>query len=182
MNIKVVNDSDFSKEEKKEILEFIVKCFENINLEERRLKYFSPTYKHLLFYKNDKLISYLRMIKRETVFGGTNITIGGIGDVCTISKEREQGYALTLLKKAVEIFKEENIDIALLQTNVQKGEKLYGAVGFVPLGKAYKYEDANRKVCESEAEDAMIAPIKNKEIFEKILVSKELLDIGDGDW
>lgn len=182
MQIKVISDSDITNDERKLILKFIFKCFGVDNTEDRKLLYYSPTYKHLFLYKNQQLISYLRTVKREVEFEGGKILVGGIGDVSTHPSHRGKGYASKLLERARQIFTKENFDIGLLQTNVERGGGLYEKIGFVPANKAYQFIDSNGKLHTTKAKDVMIAPINSKEKMKKILQSHKSLNIGKGDW
>ncbi len=185
LKIKVLKDSQVIDQLREEINEMIVNCFE-VNVEkfeqERKNLYFSPTFRHLLLYSDNELVSYLRIIKRPTVFDNQQMIIGGIGDVCTRKNQRGRKMAGRLLKEAMKILRREKCDIGLLQTNVKRGAKLYGHVGFTAVHKAYQYRDVNNNLHTTKAKDVMMAPICTPQILNRILKSNELLDIGQGDW
>lgn len=104
MKIITLKDFDLSSKDtkdKKKIRQFVVHCFGKDNSEDRETLYFSPTFRHLLLYKDREIVSYLRVIKRKTKFKDKEIIIGGIGDVSTLPKYRDKGYAAKLLKKAI---------------------------------------------------------------------------------
>ncbi len=58
--------------------------------------------------------------------------------------------------------------------------RLYGRVGFLPLGKPYTYLGKSGK--RYTENDGMVAQVKSKDIFDFITKDEEPFDIGNGNW
>jgi len=83
----------------------------------------------------------------------------------------------------MQLLKESSADIILLETNVEKGAKIYGQVRFVPMNKSYSYSDINGQIHHAQAKDVMIAPGTNPHLFKELLSPKSPeLYVGDGGW
>ncbi len=137
-------------------------------------------YKTLIGTEDGKVAGRVKLFKRTIQFQGEPVVVGGVGGVWTRKANRRKGVASTLLKQAMEILKEDNCDIALLNTNIKKLGALYGAVGFQALGHLYSFVGKSGK---SYFEDnAMIAPVNSLDLFYKIAKDSKPLDIGNGSW
>lgn len=140
------------------------------------------TFKILLALKENEPIGHVKLLKRTLLYKGSTILLGGFGAVCTDERYRRQGIATTLLKKGLEILKENNCDIAYLCTDIynQGMIALYGQLGFVLLNKPHTYLGRSGKRYTDT--DGMIAPICSQELFKEVLQDKESFDIGRGNW
>ncbi len=181
-NISIILDDQLSKEQRADLFAFEEKCFEKDLKKHRKLLYFSQPFAHILLKDEEELISYLRVFIRPVSWKDKTILLGGIGSVATNQENRGKGSATKLLTKAMEILEAENVDFALLQTYIPKGEKLYGRVGFYPANKGYTFLDANNELHTVKAKDIMVAPVKNNKILKEVLAAAEPLHIGKGDW
>ena len=121
-------------------------------------------------------IAYKRVIK----YKGKDITLGGIGGVCTKENFRRRGIATRLNKMVMEKLKDADCDVAYLCTDTNKLGKLYGFAGFQKLKEKYTYLGRSGKRYYDGG--GMIAPIASSEIFQKIVNSNESFDLGVGDW
>jgi predicted GNAT family N-acyltransferase len=171
MNSPIVNEN---------IKELMTLAFGKWKEDERKLLYFTPTYRHLFLYEEDTLVSYMRIIIRDTKYLGNRIRIGGIGDVSTHPKLRGRGFATLLVKEGMKLLKDAKCDIGLLQTDPRKGAQLYKASGFVVANRSYTFQDAKGKLHNQWKQAVMLAPINNQQLFEEILNSKKMLYIGKG--
>lgn len=182
MNIKILKEDKLTSDDRKQINELDIICFGEEAVEKVSQYYFAPTFKHILLIDGDKLVSYLRIVLRETEWNGRKILIGGIGSVETDPKYQGKGFAGMILKEAMKILKDEGADFGLLQTNISKGEKLYGQVGFIPANIPYEVLDINDNKRTVKAKAVMIAPVNNPKLVEEIINSDKILFIGKGDW
>lgn len=180
--IFVILNDQLSEQQRADLFAFEEKCFEKNLKKHRKLLYFSQPFAHIILKNDQKLISYLRVFIRPVIWKDTTILLGGIGSVVTDQEHRGKGIATRLLKKAMEILEKESVDFALLQTDISKGDKLYGRVGFSPANKGYLFLDTNNEIHVAKAKDVMVAPIKNSKLLEEVLNTQELLHIGKGDW
>lgn len=182
MNIKILNDNELSEHDKEQIMQLDITCFGKEGIEKVPVYYFAPTYKHILLFEDQRLVSYLRIVLRETEWSGHKILIGGVGSVETDPKYQGKGYAGVILEEALKILKKQKVDLGLLQTDVSKGAKLYGKIGFIPANIPYEVLDINDNKRIVKAEDVMIAPVNNPQLVEEIMNSDKILFVGKGDW
>ncbi len=141
------------------------------------LNFFLPFDMAVLTKDNDKNVGLIEVfLKKKARMGEENIYVGGIGGVVTHKGYRHQGIATAMLKKVLEVLKEEKVDIAMLCTEIDRLGSLYKNVGFIPLGRSYVFTDKNGNLKEDKG--GMIAQVLSKEVFEKILLSKEIINVG----
>lgn len=185
MHVTALLDKNITNETKEELLQLEAVCF-GVGIErvknDRRTDHFAPTFQHVIGYEDGKIIAYLRLIKRSITWQEKKILLGGVGSVCTHPYFRGKNYASKLLIHAMDILKEEGVDFALLQTNVEKGAKLYGEVGFVPVNKACMYINSENKYEQIKAKDVMMVPVKNRQLMQEVISSEAPFYIGEGDW
>ncbi len=149
-------------------------------LEEEKEKFYSQPEAWILVLESDQIIGCTLLHKRKVKFDDQDVILGGIGRVCTRKDKRNQGIASMMLNEAVKILKKWGCDMAYLCANIERTGSLYGQVGFVPLNKPYSYYGRSGKLYEEN--NGMIAPINSKNIFDKVLCSKENLHLGLGNW
>lgn len=162
-------------------------CFDKGNLtpEEKKLrddKYCSQQdkFRYYVAFLEGKLIASVTLFKREVSFDKGKIVLGGIGGVCTLPEMRKKGIATEVLTMGMDGLKETKCDVAYLCTNIHTLGKFYGKFGFVALNKQYTFTGKSGK--QYLADDGMIAPVESEKIFSEILNSKEIFDIGKGNW
>lgn len=147
-----------------------------------RDRYFSVPYARVLAIEQGEVIGVVELFRRQIVFDGETLSLGGVGGVVTAEKRRRRGVATALLKMGMEDFRAQNFDLAFLCADVNNPAmvKLYGRVGFVPLGKPYVYRGESG--AEYVEHNGMIAPVNSNDKFRHILRGKGILDIGVGAW
>lgn len=182
MDIKIYSDHELSLLDREQLQELDLICFGKGAIEKAPLYYFAPTFKHILLFDNNKLVSHLRIVLRDAYWQGRKILIGGIGSVATDPDFQGKGYASLLLQEAIKILRSHNVDFGLLQTNISKGGKLYGKIGFIPANVPYEVLDIYDNKRKVEAKDVMIAPVRSPELVSEIMNSNQILFIGKGDW
>jgi len=123
-----------------------------------------------------KIVGLLFIHFRKIDFDKKKIKLAGIGGVVVHKEHRHKGIATKMLQKTLEILKEEKFDIAMLCTEINKLGPLYTVVGFVPLRKPYLFTDRNGKM--QKDKEGMIAPVLSKDVFERILSSPEIINVG----
>lgn len=109
-----------------------------------------------------------------------NLTLGGIGGVCTHRKFRHRGIALKMLNRSIKILKKWNCDLLYLNASPITLEKLYLKVNFVPLKKGVDY--LGRSGIKYTDLKSFIAPLRSNKLFQEILNGKSRLFIGEGNW
>ena len=65
---------------------------------------------------NEKFVSTVRVFIRRIFICGKSISMGGIGEVCTHPDYRRQGLSFSLLNKAIEFMKKQNLNVSVLFT------------------------------------------------------------------
>ncbi len=73
----------------------------------------------LIAKRKDDSFAHVQIFKRVLSLGGDNITFGGIGSVATRPEHRGNGYASRLLKRALDIMREEGMAGSFLFTSIQ---------------------------------------------------------------
>lgn len=165
-------------------------CFGWINkltpgqLKEHNDKFCSRKDKFLYLFAilDGTVIGQLVLLKRDIIYKGNKLLLGGIGGVGVTEEKRRMGVATKLLKEALGELKKVKCDIAYLCYDTKNPNliKLYGQMGFVPLGKPHTYlGESGKRYFDS---DGMIAPVNSLDLFHMILADKEPFDIGRGNW
>lgn len=149
---------------------------------EIRNKFFLPfDYAILGKVEENQIVGLLGLhIKRDLKFKNISFSAGSIGGVVTHKQFRHKGVATKILKKAIQVFKNEKVDIAMLCTEIDKLGPLYQKVGFVPLGRPYYFTQKDGK--EGVENGGMVTKINSQKIFNEILNSKEKLDVGESNF
>jgi predicted GNAT family N-acyltransferase len=145
-------------------------------------RYYSIPYAHVLALEKGKVIGVAKLFKRSIVFNGETIVVGGIGSVTTKQNRRRKGVATAVLRRSMEDFRMRKFDMAFLCANVHNSAliRLYGQVGFVPLGKPYTYR--GRSCTEHVDHNGMVAPVIAMDMFKDVVSAEEHLNIGKGSW
>jgi predicted acetyltransferase len=130
--------------------------------------------------QKEKPIGRVKLYKRTIKLNNNPVVIGGIGGVWTKKANRKQGIATTLLKKAMEILKEDNLDVAFLSTYIKRHGPMFGKLGFQVLGRRYTFIGKSGR-CYFE-ENGMIAPLNSLDKFYVVNDDTKPLDIGHGNW
>lgn len=134
----------------------------------------------VLALNNNQIIGAVIILKRKIKFNNVSLTLGGIGGVSVRREYRRHGLATALLKKAMEMLKEEKCDMAYLCTYIEKLGRLYKPFGFVALKRPHTFLGKSGK--RYTEYDAMIAPVNSPEKFKAILTDDKPFDIGRGNW
>lgn len=126
----------------------------------------------IIAFERKKVIGIAVIYKRKLNLNGKKILLGGIGRLRVAMNKRKQGVASKIMSTAMIQLSTFNCDVALLCTDTKSFlADWYKKYGFVLMSNK-RYSD-NR---------GMLAPIKSEEIFNQIQNSKEVLDIGEGNW
>jgi predicted acetyltransferase len=100
---------------------------------------------------------------------------------CAYPDYRNLGIASKMMKETMKQLCNVGASVALLCTNTNSFlVEFYRKYGFELLGRAYKFVGKSGK--EYVDEEGMLAPINSEEIYTKIMKSKDILDIGVGNW
>jgi len=143
-------------------------------------RYGSLPFAYVIAKKDKEIVGVVNLLKRNIVFGGIKVKLGGIGGVCVHESFRKRGVATRVLEKGMDFLKAEYLDVAYLCVNIKKLGRLYLKVGFQPLRKKYIVTGASGR--KYKGKGGMIAPLNSKEKFDLILSSEKELDLQGQDW
>lgn len=142
----------------------------------------ADAWRHVLAIQEDVLVGCATIYRRSIMWQGKNVALGGLGDVCTDPGFRHQGVATAMVRQAMAELEGIGDELAYLCAAVNDPGivRLYGQVGFVPLGRPYTYDGrSGRKYTD---DDAMVAPVGSTEVFDEVMHSGETLHLGRGNW
>lgn len=135
----------------------------------------------ILVFDQGSLIGVTAVFGRTILVNGERVLMGGVGRVRVRKDSRKRGVATKMMSRAMEVLKELNYDVAFLCTNLDSFlADFYRKYGFVVLHKSYTYLGKSGKRYTDE--DGMLAVVKSKEVFDKIIEGEDVLDIGVGNW
>jgi len=143
----------------------------------------ADAWRHVLALNDeDTVVGFATVYKRQIERDGESIKLGGLGDVCTDPDWRHRGIATAVSAAAIAELERDGCDIAYLCAAVNDPGivRLYGQSGFVPLRRPHTFFGRSGRLYEDD--DAMVAPICNRSLFENVLNDTKPLHIGTGNW
>lgn len=142
-----------------------------------RLNFYLPPDYYVLAYLKSKLVGLIGLgIRSDILIGSVHASCGTIGGVVVHRDHRMQGIAHAMLKEAMKKLAKENVDIAILCTDIQKLSAMYSKVGFVVLDKPYYFYNLNGETVANN--EGMIAAIKSKELLDLARQKATKINIG----
>ena len=136
---------------------------------------------HVLAVDRDEVIGMVLAYRRVLDGGRPPVTLGGIGSVYVAPVCRGVGIARRLVHLAMTELDRAGCDLAFLCANLDDPQliRLYGGVGFAPLGRPYTY--TGESGAPYTGQDGMIAPVRSPDVFIRVLGQPEPFDIGRGN-
>lgn len=155
---------------------------EQLAIQKDRFSSAGDAIKHIVVLDNQTIVGFVRVFLRSVTFDGRPVALGGIGDVCTHPDWRGRGIARAALEVAMQCLRAARADVAYLCADLGNPSRLrlYGQFGFVPLGRAQTYVGASGTRYTDD--DAMLAPVGSRAVFEHIRSDRQPFDIGQGNW
>ena len=150
------------------------------DMEEQDDRYGSEPFGYITAKVDNQLIGVTNLLKRSIKFHNQNILLGGFGGVCVHKDFRRQGFALKMLQAGIKELNKQNCDVAFLCTDLDLLSSLYSQVGFLPLNRQYKATGESGKVYFDKG--GMIALVKSKDIFDRVLADSATFDLQGQDW
>ncbi|MBI5620954.1 GNAT family N-acetyltransferase [Candidatus Gottesmanbacteria bacterium] len=137
---------------------------------------------YVIAQQGNEIVGAVEYFQRTILFRKTPIVLGGIGGLCTRKDQRKRGVGTLLLNKAMEELQKGHVDIAYLCTEVEKEWMVafYEKAGFVRLTHGHTYTGKSGK--RYTEFDGMITPVCTRELFQRIVESNHVFDIGRGNW
>lgn len=157
-------------------------CFSDVDKQEIKEDFIAEPYKFIFAYdENSNPVGRVALYKRKVPFEDIIIKLGGIGGVCVSEKNRRMGIATQLVKKGLEILKEEGCDIACLTVDLEKKiYSLYEKLGFVMMEREISFENVHGEIVREPG--TMFAPVCSQEIYEQVMNSTTTFHYGRGYW
>lgn len=179
--IKVVPESDLTAEENIEIQELLQKIFGHIPREEIEDDFYAPKFAVIVAKLQDELVGYTGLYKREVEYEGKKIKIGGVGGLLTREDMRRQGIATKISLKALEVLKNEHIDVAFhsIETTSTTA-KFYEKLGYTLMKQPFRWKSKKGEL--KSGMGGMIAPLNSERLFSLILNGKTPFYVGEGYW
>lgn len=180
-NIELVKVGELTKEQESGLNSLNTECFGDVPQSEVEENFYAIPFAYLLADVNNQIISRVALFKREIVFAGKHITLGGIGGVCVTKLHRHRGVASSMIKRALVELKREKCDIACLNVDLEK--KIYGVyekLGFKMMDREISFENSKGNLVYEMG--TMFIPINSQELFELVMNSKETFHYGKGYW
>lgn len=137
--------------------------------------------KWILVLENKEVVGMTAVFGRKIIFNKQEILLGGVGKVRVRDDRRKMGLASKMMNETMRQLSIINSDVAYLCTDINSFlVKFYEKYGFVKMKQPYTFLSKSRKrYIENKG---MLAAIRSKKIYDSIMKSDELLDIGLGNW
>eukprot|EP00056_Hartaetosiga_gracilis_P007420 m.108139 g.108139 ORF g.108139 m.108139 type:complete len:420 (+) comp12700_c0_seq4:151-1410(+) len=88
--------------------------------------------------EKDVFVSTCRVFERKVVINGEEISLGGIGEVCTHPERRKRGYARICMNKAIEFMKEYGYNLSSLHSCQPHLQAYYKRFNYVSCPMYYQ--------------------------------------------
>jgi predicted acetyltransferase len=179
--IERVRVEDITPEQQVELDKLTQECFGDVADVEIQENFIAEPFAYLFAFIGKEIISRLALYKREIMFSGQKILVGGIGGVCVTSAHRHHGVASSMLKRALLILREEKCDIACL--NVDLDKKIYGIyekLGFKMMDRVISFENVSDEITHEPG--SMFIALESPEKYALVMESTETFHYGKGYW
>ena len=156
-------------------------CFGDVPEQAVTEDFIAEPFAYLFAMIGHQMISRVALFKREVVFAGQTIILGGIGGVCVTTLHRHHGIASSMLKRALLILREEKCDLACLNVDLER--KIYGVyekLGFTMMEREISFENVRGEVVRDKG--TMFIPLNSPEKYEFIMNGTETFHYGHGYW
>jgi GNAT superfamily N-acetyltransferase len=168
IDISVVEEDGVTSQQKEEMLQLQIACFSNkVTADELEEDFDRPPVARVLAYHQGMLVACAEVFKREVIYGGQVISLGGFGP-CTRQDLRGQGIGTRVCQAGMDYLWEQGCDIAFLSVDtMRETHHLYGRLGFKMLPRSFIYANILGELKESDG--GMIAPLRSPTLFTEVL-------------
>jgi len=137
----------------------------------------------------DDIVSMACVYQHAFEWQGVLLQMGYLGLVMTEASWRRQGYATALARTSTQEMFDLGCDVAFLEADLTDPSivRLYRRAGFTPLGHAYTFTGRSGRVYErtnamiASLGRAVITPNGSGDVFDLMLHTSDVLDVGTGD-
>ena len=156
-------------------------CFGDVPAQEITDNFIAEPFAYLFAMIGKQVISRVALFKREVIFAGQKIMVGGIGGVCVTTKHRHHGVASSMLKRALLVLKEEQCDVACLNVDLEKKiYPVYEKLGFALMPRDISFENVRGEIIREPG--TMFIPLVSQAKFDLIMNSSTTFHYGRGYW
>ena len=181
IKIILVPEAKLTPSQKESILKLQKECFSDVDRQSIEEDFIAESFARIFALKNQEIVGILRLFKRDIIFSGKKILLGGLAGTCVTESSRRRGVATKILKKGLEILKQEKCDIACLNADLEKrAYELYEEVGFKLMKRKISFENSKGKIKFDTG--TMFIPVCSKQIYDYIIKSKKTFHYGKGYW
>lgn len=181
IKIILVQEAELTPSQKESIFKLQKECFSDVDRQSIEEDFIAESFARIFALKNQGIVGILCLFKRDIIFSGKKILLGGLGGTCVTESSRQRGIANKMLKKGLEILKQEKCDIACLNVDLKKqAYKLYEKVGFKLMKRKISFENSKGKIKFDTG--TMFIPVCSKQIYDCVMKSKKTFHYGKGYW
>lgn len=156
-------------------------CFGDVPEQSVTEDFIAEPFAYLFAMVGKEMISRVALFKREVVFAGQSIILGGIGGVCVTTPHRHHGVASSMLKRALLILRQEKCDVACLNVDLAKKiYPIYEKLGFTMMKREISFENVRGEIVRDSG--TMFIPLTSSEKYNLIMNSSETFHYGRGYW
>lgn len=156
-------------------------CFSDVPAQEIAENFIAEPFASLFAMIGNQVISRVALFKREVIFEGQKIMLGGIGGICVTTTHRHHGVASSMLKRALATLKTEACDVACLNVDLEKKVyRVYEKLGFKMMNREISFENVRGEIVQGAG--TMFIPINAPDKYEFIMNSSSTFHCGRGHW
>ena len=179
--IKTVPEDDLTLEQKTAVEALFAHCFSDVSQEDIDECFIAQSFARVLAYDATSVVGHLRLFKRHVKFEGMDVVLGGLGGVCVSERRRRRKIGTRLMKKGLQVLKDEGSDVACLNADLKKtADKFYEKIGFRLMNRQISFEDAHGKTRYDTG--TMFIPVCSREIYSHLMTGTEIFHYGKGYW
>lgn len=115
----------------------------------------------LFLLSHGKLVSSLQIFPKPVRIGGASARVGGIGNVATNPRYREKGHATRLLKKTIQLMRDEGYGFSVLFTKIPY---FYRRLKWEVASPRYKYVISAAKASGRSSDNFQVDPLRVNEL------------------
>jgi GNAT superfamily N-acetyltransferase len=179
--IHVVNEGELTSQQRRDFNSLRDMCFSHVDPVEAEECFYAESFSRLLAYDGVKLVGILRLFKREVVFDGEGVVLGGVGGVCVLPGSRRRGIGSRMVMEALKVLRNEFVDVTCLNADVSRNaDKFYEALGFTMMNRPVSFEDVHGNLRHDTG--TMFIPVCSNAIYDHIMNSSSTFHYGRGYW
>jgi len=112
IKIHTVNEGELTSQQRRDFDSLRDTCFSHVDPVEAEECFYAESFSRILTYDGEKLVGILRLFKRDVVFDGKDVALGGIGGVCVLPGFRSRGIGSRMVVEALQVLRSESVDVA----------------------------------------------------------------------